>query len=277
MNEHLPPTEQSGPVDDLHTMTVRELLDAMHRVDDDVQPAVLNALPALEELTKSLVDRMKKGGRLFYLGAGTSGRLGIVDASECPPTFGVSPNLVVGIMAGGDSAIRAAVEGAEDDAEQGWKDLEKHAIAPLDTVVGIAASGRTPYVIGALQQARRHGLLTGCITCNPESAIVEACDHPVVAVTGPEFVTGSTRMKAGTATKLLLNRLTTATMIQLGHVQGNRMVDMQLTNAKLVQRGARMVAEATGLNMKEAEALLIGQGSVRSAIQAHQKDGHART
>ena len=152
MNEHLPPTEQSGPVDDLHTMTVRELLDAMHRVDDDVQPAVLNALPALEELTNSLVDRMKKGGRLFYLGAGTSGRLGIVDASECPPTFGVSPNLVVGIMAGGDSAIRAAVEGAEDDAEQGWKDLEKHAIAPLDTVVGIAASGRTPYVIGALQQ-----------------------------------------------------------------------------------------------------------------------------
>lgn len=277
MNEHLPPTEQSGPVDDLHTMTVRDLLDAMHRVDDDVQPAVLNALPALEELTKSLVDRMKKGGRLFYLGAGTSGRLGIVDASECPPTFGVSPNLVVGIMAGGDSAIRAAVEGAEDDAEQGWKDLEKHAIAPLDTVVGIAASGRTPYVIGALQQARRHGLLTGCITCNPESAIVEACDHPVVAVTGPEFVTGSTRMKAGTATKLLLNRLTTATMIQLGHVQGNRMVDMQLTNAKLVQRGARMVAEATGLNMKDAEALLIGQGSVRSAIQAHQKDGHART
>lgn len=277
MNEHLPPTEQSGPVDDLHTMTVRELLDAMHRVDDDVQPAVLNALPALEELTNSLVDRMKKGGRLFYLGAGTSGRLGIVDASECPPTFGVSPNLVVGIMAGGDSAIRAAVEGAEDDAEQGWKDLEKHAIAPLDTVVGIAASGRTPYVIGALQQARRHGLLTGCITCNPESAIVEACDHPVVAVTGPEFVTGSTRMKAGTATKLLLNRLTTATMIQLGHVQGNRMVDMQLTNAKLVQRGARMVAEATGLNMKDAEALLIGQGSVRSAIQAHQKDGHART
>ena len=277
MNEHLPPTEQSGPVDDLHTMTVRELLEAMHRVDDDVQPAVLNALPALEELTKSLVDRMKKGGRLFYLGAGTSGRLGIVDASECPPTFGVSPNLVVGIMAGGDSAIRAAVEGAEDDAEQGWKDLEKHAITPLDTVVGIAASGQTPYVIGALQQARRHGLLTGCITCNPESAIVEACDHPVVAVTGPEFVTGSTRMKAGTATKLLLNRLTTATMIQLGHVQGNRMVDMRLTNAKLVQRGARMVAEATGLNMKEAEALLIGQGSVRSAIQAHQKDGHART
>ena len=277
MNEHLPPTEQSGPVDDLHTMTVRELLDAMHRVDDDVQPAVLNALPALEELTNSLVDRMKKGGRLFYLGAGTSGRLGIVDASECPPTFGVSPQLVVGIMAGGDAAIRAAVEGAEDDAEQGWKDLEKHAIGPLDTVVGIAASGRTPYVIGALQQARRHGILTGCITCNPESAIVEACDHPVVAVTGPEFVTGSTRMKAGTATKLLLNRLTTATMIQLGHVQGNRMVDMQLTNAKLVQRGARMVAEATGLNMKDAEALLIGRGSVRSAIQAHQKDGHART
>ncbi|MAB73408.1 MAG: N-acetylmuramic acid 6-phosphate etherase [Flavobacteriales bacterium] len=276
MERTLPPTEQSGPVDDLHTMSVRELLDAMHRVDDDVQGAVLEAMPALTALTEALVARMREGGRLFYLGAGTSGRLGVVDASECPPTFGVAPDRVVGIMAGGDSAIRAAVEGAEDDAEQGWKDLEAHGIQSQDTVVGIAASGRTPYVIGALRQARLRGVLTGCVTCNPESQIIQACDHPVVAVTGPEFVTGSTRMKAGTATKLILNRLTTATMIQLGHVHGNRMVDMQLTNAKLVQRGARMVAEATGLGLVESEALLTSYGSVRAAVDAHQQ-GHART
>lgn len=276
MERPLPPTEQPGPVDDLHTMSVHELLDAMHRVDDDVQGAVHAAMPALTALTEALVIRMREGGRLFYLGAGTSGRLGVVDASECPPTFGVAPDRVVGIMAGGDSAIRAAVEGAEDDAEQGWKDLEAHGIQTQDTVVGIAASGRTPYVIGALRQARLRGVLTGCVTCNPESQIIQACDHPVVAVTGPEFVTGSTRMKAGTATKLILNRLTTATMIQLGHVHGNRMVDMQLTNAKLVQRGARMVAEATGLGWVESEALLTLHGSVRAAVDAHQQ-GHART
>ena len=276
MERPLPPTEQSGPVDDLHTLSVRELLDAMHRVDDDVQGAVLAAMPALTALTEALVDRMRDGGRLFYLGAGTSGRLGVVDASECPPTFGVASDRVVGIMAGGDSAIRAAVEGAEDDAEQGWKDLKAHGIQAQDTVVGIAASGRTPYVIGALRQARLRGVLTGCVTCNPESQIIQACDHPVVAVTGPEFVTGSTRMKAGTATKLILNRLTTATMIQLGHVHGNRMVDMQLTNAKLMQRGARMVAEATGLGLVESEALLTSHGSVRAAVDAHQQ-GHART
>ena len=276
MERPLPPTEQSGPVEDLHTLSVRELLDAMHRVDDDVQSAVLAAMPALTALTEALVDRMREGGRLFYLGAGTSGRLGVVDASECPPTFGVASDRVVGIMAGGDSAIRAAVEGAEDDAEQGWKDLKAHGIQAQDTVVGIAASGRTPYVIGALRQARLRGVLTGCVTCNPESQIIQACDHPVVAVTGPEFVTGSTRMKAGTATKLILNRLTTATMIQLGHVHGNRMVDMQLTYAKLMQRGARMVAEATGLGLVESEALLTSYGSVRAAVDAHQQ-GHART
>lgn len=277
MEANLPPTEQSGPVDDLHTMSVEALLAAMHRVDDDVQTAVLHAMPALETLITKLVERMRQGGRLFYLGAGTSGRLGVVDASECPPTFGVAPDRVVGIMAGGDAAIRSAVEGAEDDAEQGWKDLEGHGIQELDTVVGIAASGRTPYVIGALRHARLRGILTGCVTCNPESAIVQACDHPVVAVTGPEFVTGSTRMKAGTATKLILNRLTTATMIQLGHVQGNRMVDMQLTNAKLVQRGARMVSEATGLALAEAESMLKQHGSVRAAVEAHLQQGDARS
>ena len=184
MEANLPPTEQSGPVNDLHTMSVDALLAAMHRVDDDVQTAVLHAMPALETLITKLVERMRQGGRLFYLGAGTSGRLGVVDASECPPTFGVAPDRVVGIMAGGDAAIRSAVEGAEDDAEQGWKDLEGHGIQELDTVVGIAASGRTPYVIGALRHARLRGILTGCVTCNPESAIVQACDHPVVAVMG---------------------------------------------------------------------------------------------
>ena len=257
-------------------MTVRELLEAMHHVDNDVQHAVLNAMPALEALVEALVPRMRQGGRLFYLGAGTSGRLGIVDASECPPTFGVSPDRVVGIMAGGDSAIRAAVEGAEDDGQQGWKDLQAHHIDPMDTVVGIAASGRTPYVLGALQEARKQGLLTGCVTCNPQGAIVDACDHAIVATTGPEFVTGSTRMKAGTATKIILNRLTTATMIQLGHVRGNRMIDMQLTNAKLVERGARMVAESTGLGLEDAEVQLKTHGSVRAAVDAHNK-GHARS
>ena len=269
MNPSLPPTEQSGPFDNLQNMSVEALLQAMHEVDDAVQPAVEAALPALAELTKALVERMQQGGRLFYLGAGTSGRLGVVDASECPPTFGVAPGVVVGLMAGGDNAIRAAVEGAEDDRLQGWKDLMAHQAGPLDTVVGIAASGRTPYVVGALGKAREMGLLTGCITCNPDSFIVDACDHPVVAVTGPEFVTGSTRMKAGTATKIMLNRLTTAAMIRLGHVQGNRMVDMQLSNAKLVERGSRMVADATGLNMADAKALLMTHGGVRDAVAAH--------
>ena len=265
----LPPTEQPGAFNDLHNMGVHELLGAMHQVDHDVQPAVEAALPALAGLVEALVPRMAQGGRLFYLGAGTSGRLGVVDASECPPTFGVPHGVVVGIMAGGDTAIRRAVEGAEDDEAQGWRDLETHNLTKHDTVVGIAASGRTPYVVGALKQARKHGLLTGCVTCNPDSLIVRACDHPVVAVTGPEFVTGSTRMKAGTATKLLLNRLTTAAMVRLGHVQGNRMVDMQLSNAKLVERGSRMVSDATGLNMEEAEALLLSHGSVRAAVAAH--------
>jgi N-acetylmuramic acid 6-phosphate etherase len=265
----LPPTEQPGAFDNLHDMDIEELLGAMHEVDHDVQPAVAQAMPALAGLLNALIPRMSQGGRLFYLGAGTSGRLGVVDASECPPTFGVAHGVVVGIMAGGDAAIRRAVEGAEDDEMQGWRDLELHNVGVHDTVVGIAASGRTPYVVGALGKAREMGLLTGCITCNPDSFIVDACDHPVVAVTGAEFVTGSTRMKAGTATKIMLNRLTTAAMIRLGHVQGNRMVDMQLSNAKLVERGSRMVADATGLNMADAKALLMTHGGVRDAVAAH--------
>ena len=269
MSNSLPPTEQPGPVDNLHTMSALELVRAMHEVDDAVQPAVEKASEPLAKFVEALVANMQQGGRLFYLGAGTSGRLGVVDASECPPTFGVEPGRVIGIMAGGDSAIRSAVEGAEDDEQQGWLDLQSHDVGPLDTIVGIAASGRTPYVIGALTRAREDGLLTGCITCNPDSAIVSACEHPIVAVTGPEFVTGSTRMKAGTATKLLLNRLTTSVMILMGHVQGNRMVDMQLTNNKLVERGSRMVAEATGLEMNTAKSMLLEHGSVRAAVQAH--------
>ena len=272
MHKSLPPTEQPGPVEDLHLMTASQLVKAMHEVDHAVQPAVEAAIPALSELIDALVPRMQQGGRLFYLGAGTSGRLGVVDASECPPTFGVDHGRVVGLMAGGDSAIRRAVEGAEDDPKQGWLDLASHDVQAIDVVVGIAASGRTPYVVEALKEARAHGLLTGCITCNPDSAVTRACDHPVVAVTGPEFVTGSTRMKAGTATKLLLNRLTTATMVLLGHVQGNRMVDMQLSNDKLVERGARMVSDATGLNFQKAEALLLKHGSVRAATIAHQRE-----
>ena len=272
MHKSLPPTEQPGPVEDLHLMTASQLVRAMHEVDHAVQPAVEAASPALSELIDALVPRMQQGGRLFYLGAGTSGRLGVVDASECPPTFGVDHGRVVGLMAGGDSAIRRAVEGAEDDPKQGWLDLTSHDVHAIDAVVGIAASGRTPYVVEALKEARAHGLLTGCITCNPDSAVTMACDHPVVAVTGPEFVTGSTRMKAGTATKLLLNRLTTATMVLLGHVQGNRMVDMQLSNDKLVERGARMVSDATGLNFQKAEALLLKHGSVRAATIAHQRE-----
>ena len=272
MHKSLPPTEQPGPVEDLHLMTASQLVKAMHEVDHAVQPAVEAAIPALSELIDALVPRMQQGGRLFYLGAGTSGRLGVVDASECPPTFGVDHGRVVGLMAGGDSAIRRAVEGAEDDPKQGWLDLTSHHVQAIDAVVGIAASGRTPYVVEALKEARAHGLFTGCITCNPDSAVTRACDHPVVAVTGPEFVTGSTRMKAGTATKLLLNRLTTATMVLLGHVQGNRMVDMQLSNDKLVERGARMVSDATGLNFQKAEALLLKHGSVRAATIAHQRE-----
>jgi N-acetylmuramic acid 6-phosphate etherase len=211
---------------------------------------------------------MQAGGRLFYVGAGTSGRLGVVDASECPPTFGVEDGKVVGLIAGGDSAIRKAVEGAEDDAEQGWKDLESHGIGELDAVVGIAASGRTPYVVGALVEARSRGILTGCITCNPDTEVGRSCEFAIEAITGPEFVTGSTRLKAGTATKLILNMITTVTMIQLGHVKGNSMVDMKLSNIKLIERGARMVAEETGVTLEAAEALLLKHGSVRAAVDA---------
>jgi N-acetylmuramic acid 6-phosphate etherase len=214
---------------------------------------------------------MQQGGRLFYMGAGTSGRLGVVDASECPPTFGVDFGKVIGLIAGGDGAIRKAVEFAEDSEEQGWKDLQAHNITTNDVVVGIAASGRTPYVIGALKKCNEEGISTGCVVCNAGSTVAAVSKFPIEVVVGPEFVTGSTRLKSGTAQKLVLNMLTTCTFIQLGHVKGNKMVDMQLSNYKLVDRGTRMVMEETGLNSEEAKALLLKEGSVRLAVDSLKK------
>lgn len=262
-------TEQDSPVADLAAADTPALLAAMNALDAEVPQAVAQCAPELAALIEAVVARMREGGRLFYLGAGTSGRLGVVDASECPPTFGVAEGRVVGLIAGGDRAIRRAVEGAEDDITQGWRDLQAHAPTPLDTLVGLSASGTTPYVLAAVAEARTAGLLTACITCNPRTPLAEAVAHPLVAVVGPELLTGSTRLKAGTATKLLLNQLSTLVMIRLGYVHGNRMVDMQLSNAKLVARGARYVADATGLEAAAARELLLAHGSVRRAIAAH--------
>jgi len=265
----IPPTEQDGKFEDLHLMSSNDIVSAMNQMDFEATEAVKAVLGDIEVFIDALVERMKLGGRLFYMGAGTSGRLGVVDASECPPTFGVEHGRVVGIIAGGDSAIRKAVEGAEDDYDMGWKDLQTYNVTKNDAVVGIAASGRTPYVIGAIEKARCAGLLTGCVTCNPGSKLAKTSEYAIEAVTGPEFVTGSTRLKAGTATKLILNMITTAAMIQLGHVKGNKMVDMQLSNAKLVERGTRMVSEATGLNEEASKILLLEHGAVRRAVEAH--------
>jgi N-acetylmuramic acid 6-phosphate etherase len=233
---------------------------------------VKKSIPQIEKLVLGIVERMKQGGRLLYIGAGTSGRLGIVDASECPPTYGVPHDWVIAVMAGGDAAIRQAVEFAEDDAAQAWKDLQAYKVSRLDTLVGIAASGRTPYVIGGVQDARKAELLTGCITCNPDTQLAAAAEIPIEVITGPEFVTGSTRMKAGTAQKLVLNMISTSVMIQLGRVKGNRMVDMQLSNNKLVNRGTLMVMEALQLDKEEAEALLMKYGSVRKAILSTKRE-----
>ena len=248
-------------------MTTGELLANINREDQQVASAVREKIPAIEKLIDEIVPRMKEGGRLFYIGAGTSGRLGILDASECPPTFGVPHGMVVGLIAGGDGAIRKAVEFAEDDEHGAWKDLQAHEPGNLDTVIGIAASGTTPYVVGGLRDAQKQGLLTGCITCNPEAPVTEFADYPLEVVVGPEFVTGSTRMKSGTAQKLVLNMISTSVMIKLGRVQGNRMVDMQLSNQKLVDRGTRMVMDALNVNYEEANALLKKKGSVRAAIK----------
>lgn len=264
-------TESDSLYNDLEKMPLKELLSSINKEDKNVPLAVEKAIPAIEKLVVAAVACMKKGGRLFYIGAGTSGRLGIVDASECPPTFGVEHGLVIGIIAGGDRAIRYPVEFAEDNTEQGWIDLQEHAISINDCVIGIAASGGTPYVIGALIKCREMGITTGCITCNPGSPITRVCDHPIEVVVGPEFVTGSTRMKSGTAQKLVLNMLSTSVMIQLGRVKGNKMVDMQLSNHKLVNRGTSMVMNQTGLEKEAAERLLKETGSVRKAIEAFEK------
>ena len=250
-------TEQDSAYDDLQRMSVHDILTGINREDARVHEAVRRTIPVMELLVERIVERMQRGGRMFYIGAGTSGRLGVTDASELPPTYGVPFDRVIGLIAGGDGALRRAVEHAEDDTEGAWRDMAPYHPTAGDVLIGIAASGTTPYVIGGLRAARRHGLLTGSITCNPASPVAAEAEYALEAVVGPEFVTGSTRMKAGTAQKLMLNMLSTAVMIRLGRVEGNRMVNMQLTNDKLVARGTRMVAEASGLD--ETEALGFGE------------------
>lgn len=266
MNKFTRVTEQASNYDHLETMSIPELLRSINEEDQKVPLAIQKSMDQIEKLTTVIVEKLLSGGRLFYLGAGTSGRLGILDASECPPTFGVSDNLVIGLIAGGDRAIRDAVEFAEDDVEQAWKDLQARHISEKDIVVGIAASGTTPYVIGGLKACREHHIVTGCITCNEGSPLAKEAQFPIEVLVGPEFVTGSTRMKAGTAQKLVLNMLSTATMIRLGRVQGNRMVDMQLSNDKLKERGVLMICEKTKVSRDKAAQYLEKYGSVRAAI-----------
>lgn len=262
-------TESSSNYDNLEKMSVGELLTNINREDKTVPFAIEKALPQIGTLIDSVISKLDNGGRLFYIGAGTSGRLGIVDASECPPTYGVDHGLVIGIIAGGDSAIRKAVEFAEDSTHQGWTDLQEHTVSEKDIVVGISASGTAPYVIGALKDCQKNGITTGCISCNPNSPMADVSDFPIAVVVGPEFVTGSTRMKAGTAQKLVLNMITTTTMVKLGKVKGNKMVDMQLSNNKLVDRGVRMIMDETGADRSVAEELLTTYGSVRKAVNAY--------
>jgi N-acetylmuramic acid 6-phosphate etherase len=264
-------TELSSKYEHLETMTVQKLLSNINNEDKIVPLAVEKALPQIEILVSQVVDKMKEGGRLFYIGAGTSGRLGVVDASECPPTFGVAFDRVVGIIAGGDAAIRKAVENAEDNATQAWIDLQEFNINSKDVVIGIAASGTTPYVIGGLQACNENNIITGSISCNAGSPLSQTAQFPVDVVVGPEFVTGSSRMKAGTAQKLVLNMISTATMIQLGKVKGNKMVDMQLSNSKLVDRGAKMIMDEIFVTYDQAAALLTTHGSVRKAVDFYQQ------
>lgn len=260
-------TEQSSLYRHLEKMSVTELLENINTEDQKVPLIIREIIPSIAALIEKVVEKLSDGGRLFYIGAGTSGRLGILDASECPPTFGVSHDMVIGLIAGGDKAIRKAVEFAEDDESLAWKDMSEYAIDHRDIVIGIAASGTTPYVIGGLRDARDQGITTGCITCNPDAPVLAHADYPIVAVVGPEFVTGSTRMKAGTAQKLILNMISTSTMIRLGRILDNKMVDMQLANNKLLDRGTRMIMEKhPELTYEEANSLLRRYGSVRSAL-----------
>ena len=265
-------TEQESLYKDLDKKPVRELLEDINREDRKVAEAVGREIPKIEQLVTGLVERMRQGGRLFYIGAGTSGRLGVLDASEIPPTYGMPNTLVIGLIAGGDHALRNPVEAAEDDHEKAWAELQRYGINKKDTLVGIAASGTTPYVIGALRKARVAGLLTASISCNPNSPMAEAAEIAIEPVVGPEYVTGSTRMKSGTAQKMVLNMITTSTMIQLGRVKGNRMVNMQLTNQKLVDRGTRMIMEELRLGYDEAKQLLLLHGSVKEAVDSYHRE-----
>jgi len=264
-------TESPSRFPHLDRMSINELLTGINEEDAKIYLAIQKVLPQIEVLIDKILERMQLGGRVFYIGAGTSGRLGVLDASEIPPTFGVSHGIIIGLIAGGDTALRKAVESAEDNTEQAWKDMEVYDINKLDTVIGIAASGTTPYVIGGIQKAREEGLLTGGITCNPGSPLSLAAEHPIEAVVGPEFVTGSTRMKAGTAQKLILNMISTVLMIKMGRVKGNKMVNMQLTNKKLVERGTRMIVEELELPKEEAKRLLLEYGSVKKVLDAYKK------
>ena len=264
-------TESSSAYDNLEKMSIHDVLVNINREDKTVPIAVEKVISKIEGLVSAIVERMEKGGRLFYIGAGTSGRLGVLDASEIPPTYGMPQGKVIGLIAGGDKAIRKAVENAEDDSAQAWKDLEEYMINQNDVLIGIAASGRTPYVIGGVKQARTQGIVTGCITCNEGSELAKNVDHPIEVVVGPEFVTGSTRMKSGTAQKLVLNMISTATMIKLGKIKGNKMVDMQLTNHKLVNRGVIMIKDELKISEEAAEHLLKQFGSVRKVLDSRKK------
>lgn len=264
-------TEQSSLYNDLENKSVHDLLYDINKEDRQVALAVEKAIPQIEKLVTQIVSRVKQGGRIFYIGAGTSGRLGVLDASEIPPTFGVPPTIVIGLIAGGDTALRNPVENAEDDMQQGWEELQEHHINTTDTVIGIAASGTTPYVIGALRQARANGILTASISSNPDSPMSAEVDIAIEMLVGPEFVTGSSRMKSGTGQKMILNMISTATMIQLGRVKGNRMINMQLTNKKLIDRGTRMVMDELGIEYGQAERLLLMYGSVKDAVAAYNK------
>lgn len=265
-------TESPSLYSDLESLPVRALLEDINREDRKVAEAVAQVIPQIERLVEGLVARMRRGGRLFYLGAGTSGRLGVLDASEIPPTFGMPDTLVIGLIAGGDRALRHPVESAEDDERAGWTEMRAHGANPLDTLVGLAASGTTPYVIGALREARRQGLLTAAITCNPGSPVGQEAEIAIEPLVGPEFVTGSTRMKSGTAQKMILNMISTSAMIRLGRVRGNRMVNMQLTNQKLVDRGTRMLMDELGLDEARARHLLLLHGSVQEALDAYPRE-----
>ena len=265
-------TESESLYDNLDQMSVRELLEGINNEDRKVAIAVGREIPKIEKLVTRIVERMRRGGRLFYIGAGTSGRLGVLDASEIPPTYGMPNTLVIGLIAGGDRALRNPVESAEDDLDKAWEELQQYHINTNDTLVGIAASGTTPYVIGALRKARSEGILTASISCNPDSPMAAEAEIAIEPVVGPEFVTGSTRMKSGTAQKMVLNMITTSTMIKLGRVKGNRMVNMQLTNQKLVDRGTRMIMEELRLDYEQSKNLLLLHGSVRAAIDSYHRE-----